>query len=254
MIYKSTFLYFINTTKNINKSIELITFGGGGQNYIDAGNRLIKQGKSLEIFNKTVLYTDELLKNDKEFWDKNGEFVTNNKRGYGYWLWKPYIIKKHMKNMNNGDILLYSDCGCEINIMKKQFLLELLDKINENEIINNRGYNERHFNKRDLLLKLDMDKEEYLNMYQNEATVILFIINNNTRKFVNEWYDISISDNYHNINDSQSIEKNYNEFIEHRHDQSIFSLLLKKYKIKDDVDMSKAIDAIRNRSGNSRLG
>lgn len=71
-----------------------ITFGAGGQNYIDAGKRLIKQAKSTGYFDKTILYTEKDLKNDKHFWNPHSEFISKNKRGYGYWIWKSYIIKK----------------------------------------------------------------------------------------------------------------------------------------------------------------
>jgi hypothetical protein len=74
-----------------------ITFGAGGQNYYDAVNRLINQVKILNIFDKIIGYTDNDLKNDVEFWTKHSNFIENNKRGYGYWLWKPYIIKKQWK-------------------------------------------------------------------------------------------------------------------------------------------------------------
>ena len=38
--------------------------------------------------------TDEHLKIDKLFWENHGKIIENNSRGYGYWLWKPYIVKK----------------------------------------------------------------------------------------------------------------------------------------------------------------
>ena len=41
-----------------------------------------------------------------------------------------------------------------------------------------------------------------------------------------------IATNYHFIDDSPSILKNDNSFSEHRHDQSIFSLLIKSNKYK----------------------
>lgn len=97
-------------------SKEFITFGAGGDNYIEAGNRLIEQAKSLELFDKITLYKDADLKADTEFWEKHGDFIEKNKRGYGYWIWKPYLIKKSMDSMKDGDILLYADCGCEIDI------------------------------------------------------------------------------------------------------------------------------------------
>ena len=41
---------------------------------------------------------------------------------HGFWLWKPFIIKKTMENMNDGDVLLYLDCGCELDNNKKDDL------------------------------------------------------------------------------------------------------------------------------------
>ena len=58
-----------------------ITFGAGGQNYINAGKRLIKQAESTGYFDKTILYTEKDLKNDKHFWNPHSEFISKNKRG-----------------------------------------------------------------------------------------------------------------------------------------------------------------------------
>jgi hypothetical protein len=54
-----------------------ITFGGGGDNYIEAGERLIKQAQNLELFDNSTLYTDEWLKNDLEFWTQHKDFFEN---------------------------------------------------------------------------------------------------------------------------------------------------------------------------------
>jgi hypothetical protein len=71
-------------------------------------------------------------------------------------------------------------------------------------------------------------KNIYTTQYQ--AGVVLYSINDNTRKFIDEWYDLGCD--YHNIDDSPSVKKNFRFFKEHRHDQSIFSLLLKKSNLK----------------------
>ena len=52
---------------------------------------------------------------------------------------------------------------------------------------------------------------------------------------INEWYDIC-SNNYHLIDDSPSIEKNFDNFIENRHDQSIYNLLVKKENIDKKIE------------------
>ena len=49
------------------------------------------------------------------FYKKNIEIFLQP-TGIGYWLWKPYIILEAMKDMDNGDMVIYSDCGIEIII------------------------------------------------------------------------------------------------------------------------------------------
>ena len=84
----------------------------------------------------------------------------------------------------------------------------------------------------DLIVKLNMLDDKYLNSDQYQAGVVLYSINDKTKNFINEWYDLGCD--YHNIDDSPSISKNSDIFIEHRHDQSIFSLLLKNSDLKQN--------------------
>ena len=227
-----------------------ITFGAGGENYVQAGERLTNQANELNIFDKTILYTDEYLKNDKEFWYKHSTFIENNKRGYGYWLWKPYIIKKRMEQMNDGDILLYADCGCEIDIKKKEELLNDIELVKKDYIMGSlTAYDEKQWNKMDLILKLNMNDDKYVNTTQHQASTILFLVCDKTRNLVNEWYELCCD--YHLIDDSPSIFPNVDVFTEHRHDQSVFSLLTKKYNIYSEKGIS--IEILRNKTGNSTI-
>ena len=76
-----------------------ITFAAGSDDYIKAGERLIKQANDTELFDNTFLYTDKSLQEDSIFWTKHKDFIMNNKRGFGYWIWKPYIIKKTLEDL-----------------------------------------------------------------------------------------------------------------------------------------------------------
>ena len=69
-----------------NRRVVFITFGAGGQNYIDAGNRLIGQAKSTGLFDQNTLYTEDTLRSDPDFWKLHHQFIQENNRGYGYWL------------------------------------------------------------------------------------------------------------------------------------------------------------------------
>tara|TARA_B100002051_G_C16474492_1_gene504973 strand:- start:419 stop:760 length:342 start_codon:yes stop_codon:yes gene_type:complete len=58
----------------------------------------------------------------------------------------------------------------------------------------------------------------------------MFFKNNSyVRNFLNQWANICQISKL--IDDSESIEPNHPNFIEHRHDQSIFSIMCKKEKI-----------------------
>ena len=46
---------------------KFITFGAGGQKYIDAGNRILNQANKTELFDECKLYTDTDLKKIKNF-------------------------------------------------------------------------------------------------------------------------------------------------------------------------------------------
>jgi hypothetical protein len=227
-------------------SIKFLTFGSH-DNYIDAGKRLLKQSIHLNIFTESIFYTGEDLKCDIDFWNKHGDFITNNQRGYGYWLWKSYLIQKTMASMNNGDILLYLDCGCELVRAKKDNLLQCIDLVKTDKIIYTHTRVEKHYNKKDLVVKLDMNQDIYLETEQRQAGALLFLVCDETRAFVDKWYELC--SDYHNIDDSPSILPNIPDFYDHRHDQAIFSLLSKKYKFDSTNTLYHAIDYARNKTG-----
>lgn len=239
-------LYETNPIEKVNKYF--ITFGGGEQRYIDAGNRLINQAMRIEIFDNHILYTDESLKNDNEFWNKHSDFIEKNKKGYGYWLWKSYIIKKTMADMKNNDVLLYLDSDCDFNINNKHIFNELFEVLKTDYIIgtiaktnrmNGSVCIEHNWNKMDLLLELDMFNEQYLLSPQRQGGTNMFLVCDKTRELVNKWYDLAC--NYHLLDDSPSIITGMSGIIEHRHDQAIFSLLTKKHNIYSNRTLDQVI-------------
>lgn len=233
-------------------SINFITFGSH-DNFIDAGNRLMGQAKGLNIFNEMTLYTGDYLKKDVPFWTAHGEFISKNRRGYGHWLWKPYLIKQNMEKMNDGDILLYLDSGCEIDVREKDYLLHCIELVKKDKLIGTVYCDpEKYWNKMDLIVKLDMTNTEHLNTLQRQGGVVLFLVCNETRQLINKCYELGCD--YHNIDDTPSIHRNLDCFREHRHDQSVFSLLTKKYNLYSDTYLSvKCIKEYRNKSGSSRI-
>lgn len=218
--------------------IYFLTFGGPTSEYHHAVERICKQAETFGLFYKVVGLTERDLQNDAELWLKHNDFINSNSRGYGYWLWKPYIIKKTLASMDDGDVLLYADCGCELNYAGKSKLLDLINQVKIKNIIGTSAAStDTSYTKMDLTTHLQMENNiDLLKQNQMAATTLLMVKNELIVDLINEYYEIS-SNNYHLIDDTPSVENNFCDFIEHRHDQSVFSLLVKKYGLKNyDLD------------------
>jgi len=214
----------------------LLTFGTTGE-YEKRAERLINLMKELDIFDKIILLTEQDLKNDPIFWNQHKTFIENNKRGYGYWVWKSYIIKKQLEILNDNDTLLYLDSSIIFRASKDKFI-DLFNIVKRDYIIGSYcrvKCLEYVWNKMDLIENLDMNHDAYLNTRQRQAGSIMILNNKKTRELIDNWYTLSCQ--YHFIDDTTSIIKNISGFKEHRHDQSIYSLLTKKYNIYSNVDM-----------------
>lgn len=194
---------------------------------------------SLNIGGFDDVFSYNIQNIDDEFKLKN-EKILSQSRGAGYWMWKPYIIKKALESINDNDILMYSDSGISfiknikeiIDIMddtENKLLLFELEDIHPN----------KRWTKRDCFVLMDLDKEPYLSYNQLLASYILMRKNDFVINFINEW--LEYAKDYRNITDSPNEcgLPNYNEFIDHRHDQSILSLLGRKYGIKNIPDISQ---------------
>lgn len=230
-----------------------LTFGAG-QKFIEAKERLVIQAQKTGIFQKIESYIDNDLKQIEEFWSKHGDFVLKNTRMYGYGIWKPFLVLKELEKMNTGDRLFYADSGCEFDFdceNPKEAYEELVSHMDKHKIIGTLCNWDKHMNKMDLVLYLEMQNHPGFMTEQIQATTFLIEKTDETYALIKEWYETC--ENYHMINDEPSFSKNRSDYDEHRHDQSIFSLLLKKRGFYDNVPKEITLENViclsRNRSG-----
>ena len=215
-----------------------VTFGSGI--YEHSVKRLLNEAKSINIFDIVFGFNESIL----------GEDITSLRlfqtetRGFGYWLWKPYVVLKVLETMNENDILLYADSGCRLNHLYRQRIIEyfnMLDRTNSSNIAFRLRYPERNWTKKDLFDYFNVDVESLIaSTGQLMATSFLIKKTPGTIKLVEKWYETGKLLNHHYIDDSPSISKNWYQFSEHRHDQSIFSILRKMNTgtiiLNDEVD------------------
>ena len=213
-----------------------LTFGAG-ENFINAAQRLSIQACRTGVFHKIKTYIDDDLKTMTDFWNTHGDFISNNNRMYGYGIWKPFLVLKTLDEMKDGDYLFYADSGCDFDLecenIKERYEVVINQMKHHNVFINATFCNhDRQMNKMDLVDHLDMTQHPgFLEEFQIQATTFLIVKNERTVDFVKQWYEICC--NYHMIDDTPSILPNLPDYNEHRHDQSVLSLLMKKMNLSN---------------------
>lgn len=250
----------------------LLTFGGGDSNYREAAKRLAAEGAESQFFSTSNAVLDiELNTTYPDLIQNHGGFMANNVRGYGYWIWKPYLIYNRMIELRDGDGLLYLDAGCQLNLeslasrVRMRYYQHLAKKHGslawrlQPSFGWHEDLSEKAWSKQKLLDKFKLSQDA-LDSNQIQASLMLFTKNSNNLEFCREWLELCRYDDYKLLNDQNS-ESNYLGFQEHRHDQSIFSCLYKESNrkvINDQTwfapDWEKdgkrfPIWTIRNRSG-----
>lgn len=182
-------------------------------------------------FDKIIEYSEKNI--DKEFKAKNAE-ILRQKRGNGLWLWKPYIIKKTLDEMNYGDILFYCDSGAFI-FRKPAPVFEILK--NQDIWVTVLPLVERQFTKRYTFLAMNMNESSYINSPQISGSFMAFKKSCFTEQFVTEWLEYCCNKDI--LEPPKDRTDEYDDFVSHREDQSILSLLIKKYNIKCYEDPSQ---------------
>ena len=237
-------------------STHFLTFGGGAKNFHDAARRLTKEAHKSNIFSTVHCYFDHDLESMDDFWIAHGNFIKNNKRLYGYCLWKPYLVLKLLETMQDGDRIFYADAGCQFDFdcedPKKQYD-EMVKHMGDQVMTATYCNVDYNMTKWDLVLHLNMQDHPRLKTSQIQATTFMLTKCDRIMTFVRLWYTICC--NYHLLDDSPSKAPNHSHYDEHRHEQSIFSLLAKKLDLYDPgpmykkTNIEKVICLIRNRTG-----
>lgn len=213
----------------VSRNKLFITFGGPTDNYHTRVSKVCAEAKSMNYFTRIVGVTDRFLKKDINYWNLHGEFIENSRRGYGNCIWKPYIIKTFLDKLNENDLLVYVDSGCTVNNAAMNRLLEYVDMVDKSPfgMVSHQMNHlpEIKYCKKKLIEYLSPDVS-MLESGQFVAGIQFMRKNAHTTHIVNEWYRISCM---HELIDDV-IEPNQDpRFVDHRHDQSIYSLLVKKY-------------------------
>lgn len=206
-------------------------------------NRIRRQANQINAFDKILALDERDL--DPVFRREFGDHLNRSSRGFGYWCWKPQIIRQAFEDMVDGDTLFYVDAGCHINVAGRNRLMEYFHEIDAADsgvvgfqvrpptgpLFHDGGeldnWQDVAWTKGDLIDYLGVrDDDKILRSPTIVATVIFFRKCPASVQLVQKWRDAFLYD-FGLIDDTASKSENYPEFVEHRHDQACFSILSK---------------------------
>lgn len=200
-----------------------ITYGDEG--FVSAKKQIVDAAEKTSEFDRIIAYDTCDLSNRLRC-----SRVYSVPRGGGLWSWKPDVIIKTMLEAKDGDTIVYCDSGCTIQSAKewKRFwkYLETHDMVAQRIMQRN-----DHWTRKEVIDFFSDNGKDWLRCYQYLATTIIIKVSSFTRKFIEEWRELMLS--YPEfVMDVTENEFPYQQksFIENRHDQSIYSALVYKYR------------------------
>lgn len=172
-----------------------------------------------------IRYSSETLRSTS-FYLENKK-ILDEKRGAGYWLWKPYIIYETLLSLKDGDILLYQDIGDQIDLGIFEYLENNMSHEKYCLVLENK-FNHGEWTKRDCFHYMGCDKEYYWSANQVEAGLSAWYKNDHSINFCMQW--LNYCKMYDILGDEPNTcgKENLPGFKDHRHDQSILTNLVLK--------------------------
>ena len=166
------------------------------------------------------------------------ESILSQAKGAGYWLWKPYFILQALYQLQDGDVVMYADAASHF-IRSANPLLELSVTYKQDIIPFELDLIESAWTKRDAFVYMNADGMGFQETRQFLASFIVIRKSAFSMRFMAEYLEYCSNPKILTDQDNLCGLPNYPGFSAHRHDQSVFSLLCKKYQLQGFRDPSQ---------------
>ncbi|MDO5647767.1 hypothetical protein [Paracoccus sp. (in: a-proteobacteria)] len=165
------------------------------------------------------------------FWDEN-RAILEQPRGAGYWLWKPWIVLQKLREVGPDDVVIYNDAGRYKPGSFHQFpafphaaveLCALTPRRFIHGFVTNWTVQE-NLTKRDCFTLMDADTPDMRKALQIGACPLIYMPSPDSFAFLERWVELA-RDPRLLTDQPDETGAPFPEFQDHRHDQSIASIL-----------------------------
>ncbi len=164
--------------------------------------------------------------------EEHKKIMENSKERFAkYGLWRPYLIQDALKKIEAGDYLFYLDSGAFF-IKSVELLIREMKRDKQYIMCFDIPTLERQWTKRDVFVYMKADIPSITNTPQRMSGMFLVKKCKKSVEFFDKFVDIAEKmPSLFTDGENKLGFDNYPEYIENRHNQSVFSILTKKYGI-----------------------
>lgn len=212
----------------------LLTMGGkefGWSRHNDEGIFRDYDAEADRLLESAKHWGLECIKFDNDFilnWEHYDEYKeTLNKPGFGF-AFKPICFYETLKKTNDGDLLLFVDSN-HVIAKNPSIYYEIMDKYSifaHDHIWT--YYPNRDWTKRDTFINMGCDEERYWDSPQIHCCITGIKNDEFGKMFSKEYMDYCLD---WRITFGENKNPNSPSFRENRHNQSVWSIMIEKYKI-----------------------
>jgi len=204
-----------------------ITFSG---NLYDKTTKIIVEdglkygADEVRVYDDKWLLTQPFYEQNKWLWNHS------HKRGFGWYCWKPFIVYHALQNLEDGDIVMFTDADC-YPINDFSILYEQCNKDGGIMLFSN-AHQHSKWCKRDCYIVMAQDNAKYHNIQQGCARFMLFQKGKwKAIQFLMEWLTYCVNPRATTF-DPSALAEELPGMIEHRCEQAIMTNLAYKYDVK----------------------
>lgn len=154
---------------------------------------------------------------------KDNKGILDSPRGAGFWAWKPFIIMNALAHVAENDIVCYMDASTTL----REDPTSTINSVKDILVCDSAWVN-RDWVKRDCFHYMNCDSDMYYNATQVWAGVVIVRNTEVSNDFINDWLTYCC-DRRIITDDKSTSGPELSCFRDHRHDQSVLTLLITKY-------------------------
>ena len=195
--------------------------------------RIGRQARRLKVFDEVILYTPADLSEELK-----SHPLMQYSRGGGYWIWKPWLIQKTLREHTPGDIVVYVDAGSTLRkspewdrlfkLMEQcdTLCFQYAETVPEFARWGNASTKIKYWTKKSALAYLDNYFQD--NGYRENCKIMggLLFMKNPENSLLRQWLEISLNHPELVVDPSPEEMKEQDPgFAYHKHEQSFITAL-----------------------------